>query len=122
MFMIHLQHRFTNFRESGAQASLILQTTSNMAGCHALNVTTHSEQQNSITCRKKYVAISFLQLFIYTCSDNIYIYIEPTLGPSDQLEVTGQVVTCSVHCMGCGRVLTTLQHPGDGCRHRRYCR
>ena len=82
MFMIHLQHRFTNFRESGAQASLISQTTSNMAGCPALNVTTLREQQNSIACRKKYVAISFLQLFIYLLqfvyTDNIYIYIEPT--------------------------------------------
>ena len=116
MFMIHLQHRFTNFRESGAQASLILQTTSNMAGCPALNVTTHSEQQNFFPT----TFYLYLLQFVYT--DNIYIYIEPTLDPSDQLEVTGQVVTCSVHCMGCGRVLTTLQHPWDGCRHRRYCR
>ena len=79
MFMIHLQHRFTNFRESGAQASLILQTTSNMAGCPALNVTTQREQKNSIACRKKYVSISFLQLFIYTCynlcTQTIFIFI-----------------------------------------------
>ena len=80
MFMIHLQHRFTNFRESGAQASLISQTTSNMAGCRALNVTTLREQQkNSIAFRMNYIyqflSYNLLSTCYHLCTQTIFIFI-----------------------------------------------